>query len=260
MTRRPPCTPVLRPESTGTHGCVIHVVCCVGLWARRPRRHDRRPWRHASFRFLFIIVQFFPGFFFSSYLTTSPFGLCLCARESCCSVPHFPPPLPSSSSCLLLLLLPFPLLVPAPPPPPFLFSPSSSTSTSPCCCFFFAIGAVGKSALSPPPRACSSSSLSFSSSCPLLLFLLVECPLSSPAAVFCLLSPPPPSSPPLLGDSRDEAGQILSRKVFASSPHSSSSPPMSIPHNSRQKSNLFWCADSSPACTCRQRVHPRLQG
>lgn len=197
------------------HSCGV----CVGLWVRRPRRHDRRPWRHASFRFLFIIVQVFssgrpPGFFsgfFLIILDDIAFGLCLCARESCCSVPHFlllspPPPRACSSSSLpfpssrLLLLLPLPLL------PLLLHQHLPSLLflliVPPCCCFCL---------LSPPPPP------------PLLFF------------AYC---PPPPSSPPLLGDSRDEAGQILSRKVFASSPHSSSSPPMSFPHNSRQKSNL----------------------
>lgn len=197
------------------HSCGV----CVGLWVRRPRRHDRRPWRHASFRFLFIIVQVFssgrpPGFFqvfFSSYLTTSLLVYVFApARVAALS-------LISSSSPLLLL-------VPAPPPPsssppracssfsPFLFSPSSSTNTSPRCCF------------------CSLSPLA-------VVFCLLS-PPPLPRCCFFAYCPPPPSSPPLLGDSRDEAGQILSRKVFASSPHSSSSPPMSFPHNSRQKSNL----------------------
>ena len=117
MTRRPPCTPVLRPESTGTHGCVIHVVCCVGLWARRPRRHDRRPWRHASFRFLFIIVQFFPGFFLIILDDIAFWVMSLRPRELLLCPSFF------SSSPLLLL-------VPAPPPPSF-SPPRACSSSSP---------------------------------------------------------------------------------------------------------------------------------
>ena len=205
MTRRPSCTPVLRPESTGTHGCVIHVVCVSGCGSGGlggttgglggTRHFDS----YSSLCRFFQVAGHLDFFqvFFSSYLTTSLLVYVFApARVAALS-------LISSSSPLLLL-------VPAPPPPsssppracssfsPFLFSPSSSTNTSPRCCF---------------------------------------CSLSPLAVVFAYC-PPPPSSPPLLGDSRDEAGQILSRKVFASSPHSSSSPPMSFPHNSRQKSNL----------------------
>merc|ERR1719183_3474347 len=99
------------------HSCGV----CVGLWVRRPRRHDRRPWRHAPFRFLFIIVQVFssrrsPRFFqvfFSSYLTTSLLVYVFApARVAALSL------ISSSSSCLLLLLPPLPPLAPAPPSPP----------------------------------------------------------------------------------------------------------------------------------------------